>query len=211
MMKSVICVLAALVAVNGDCINLKTYEEKIDPVVCTDVIKLPNYENLATYYQCNSKNSYTVQNCAAGSYFNMAMQNCLPCASYFPSAECSSLKVNVTCVPISATPTDAPSTTAQPTTTAQSTTTAAPTSSTTTTEAPGETTTQSAPTPPTDAPATTTTSNNDDIITPSGTTQSVPQPPSPGESNVPTPVTPAPTAPVINDSPPTAPSANVGK
>ncbi|XP_037729434.1 peritrophin-55 [Drosophila subpulchrella] len=216
----VIFVLAALVAVNGDtCASLKEYSEKIDPVVCTQAMRLPNYEDASTFYQCYSNRTYTVKNCSSGSFFNMAMQECMSCASYFPSAECGSLKVNATCVPITASPTAAPNTTTvapTPSTTAAPEPTPAPSNSTTaTTEAPGETTTQSVPTPPTDSPATTasttSTTNNDDIITPSGTTISVPQPPSPGESNVPTPVTAAPTAPTIKDSPPTAPSAAVAK
>ncbi|XP_016997258.2 uncharacterized protein [Drosophila takahashii] len=207
-MKTVIFVLAALVAVNAqNCSRVITYEQKIDPVVCPDTnMKLPNYENASTYYYCNSNKDATLTNCDANTYFNMATQTCMTCSAYFPSEKCESLKFNPSCVAIAAVTTVAPTTT----------TTAAPTAAptTTTTEAPGEstTTTSGVPQPPTDSPATqttTTVSDDDDIITPTGTTQAVPQPPSPGDSNVPTPVTPPPTAPTINDGPPTAPSAIV--
>eukprot|EP00099_Drosophila_melanogaster_P023083 NP_650747.1 uncharacterized protein Dmel_CG7714 [Drosophila melanogaster] len=222
-MKAVIFVLAVVVAMAGKahaaCSAVPQYTEKIDPVNCPQSgFKLPNYENASVYYQCTaqlqSDGSIVVTgvltSCGEDTYFNYALQRCVACANYFPSAQCSSLPINVTCVPISTVTTVAPTTgttiaptTASPTTAAS--TTAAPGESTT--AAPGESTTVTVPVPPTEAPGSTTASGSDDIITPTGTTISVPQPPSPSDSNVPTPVTPAPTAPVINDGPPTAPSA----
>ncbi|EDV48569.2 uncharacterized protein Dere_GG16348 [Drosophila erecta] len=230
-MKAVIFVLTALLAVAGKahaaCSSVPQYAEKIDPVVCPRAsFKLPNYEDSTTYYQCtqglNAVLTAVLTNCATDTYFNYVLQQCLSCADYFPSAQCSSLPIDVKCVPISTT-TAAPgqSTTGTPTTsttgtpTTVSPTTAAPGQSTTgtpttvspTTAAPGQSTTVSVPTPQTDAPGSTTTnSSNDDIITPTGTTIAVPQPPSPNEGNVPTPMTPVPTAPTINNGPPTAPS-----
>ncbi|EDW95943.1 peritrophin-55 [Drosophila yakuba] len=206
-MKAVIFVLTALLAVAGkahaECGKVPQYSEKIDPVECPlSGIQLPNYENATVYYQCSkatttSKSTATLTGCPTNTYFNYAMQKCVTCDAYFPSTQCSSLKINVTCVSIATTV--AP--TAAPTVTPTVAPTVAPTETTVapTTKAPGTT----VPVPPTDAPTTTTTVS-DDIITPTGTTISVPQPPSPNDSNVPTPVTPAPTAPVINDTPPTA-------
>ncbi|XP_043655857.1 peritrophin-55 [Drosophila teissieri] len=216
-MKAVIFVLTALLAVAGkahaQCSKVPQYSEKIDPVICpVGNIKLANYENAASYYECVKAGANgTLTSCPTDTYFNYATQQCRTCANYFPSTQCSSLTINVTCVPIATTvaPTAAPTTistiapTVAPTSAPTETTvTSAPsTTVTSTTEAPGESTT--VPVPPTDAPTSTTTVS-DDIITPAGTTISVPQPPSPNDSNVPTPVTPAPTAPVINDTPPTA-------
>ncbi|XP_026847420.1 peritrophin-55 [Drosophila persimilis] len=217
-MKTVIFVLAAIVAVNAQntCYRTPVYTEKIDPVVCPKAgIKLPNYENASTFYQCGSVGTTgTLTSCATENYFSYVMQTCGPCESYLPSTICSALPFNATCVPIGSATTAPPATTgstATATTVAPSVSTAstaAPTGNVTTaaptTQAPS--TTSAVPEPPTDAPGSTTAgdSGND---TPSGTTIFIPQPPSPGESNVPTPVTPVPTAPNIEVTPPTVQNA----
>ncbi|XP_033167760.1 peritrophin-55 [Drosophila mauritiana] len=223
-MKAVIFVLAVVVAMAGKaqavCENDPQYTEKIDPVVCNKAgFKLPNYENATLYYQCTTQVQSGASvltavptSCAQGASFNYAMQRCMTCDTYFPSAQCSSLPIDVTCVPIATTVAPTTVTTIAPTTASTTVTTAAPTTAApgeSTTAAPGESTTVAVPVPPTESPSSTTASGSDDIITPTGTTIYVPQPPSPNDNNVPTPVTPAPTAPVINDGPPTAPSAGI--
>ncbi|XP_001358452.3 peritrophin-55 [Drosophila pseudoobscura] len=225
-MKTVIFVLAAIVAVNAQntCYRTPVYTEKIDPIVCPKAgIKLPNYENASTYYQCGSVGTNgSLTSCATENYFSYVMQSCGPCESYLPSTICSALPFNATCVPIGSATTAPPATTGTATTATGSTatgstataTTVAPSGSTASTAAPTGNVTTAAPTtqapsttsavpePPTDAPGSTTAGNSGDD-TPSGTTIFIPQPPSPGESNVPTPVTPVPTAPNIEVTPPT--------
>ncbi|XP_017144619.2 peritrophin-55 [Drosophila miranda] len=228
-MKTVIFVLAAIVAVNAQntCSRTPVYTEKIDPVVCPKAgIKLPNYANASTFYQCGSVGTNgTLTSCATENYFSYVMQTCGPCDSYLPSTICSALPFNATCVPIESATTAAPATTASTATTATTatgstatTTTVAPSVSTASTAAPTSNDTTAAPT--TEAPSTTsavpespteasdsTTAGGSADEAPSGTTIFIPQPPSPGESDVPTPVTPVPTAPNIEVTPPTVQSA----
>ncbi|SPP80390.1 peritrophin-55 [Drosophila guanche] len=205
-MRTVIFVLAAIVAVNAQssCVRTPVYTEKIDPINCPKAgIKLPNYENAQTYYQCAKVGGTgTLTTCPNSGYFSYVLQNCASCDSYIPSTTCSALPFKATCVPIGATTpavtTPAPSTTGSATTADAGKTTAG-----VTTAAP--TTTVAMPGPPTDSGI----STNAPGDTPSGTTIFIPQPPSPGESNVPTPVTPVPTAPNLDPTPPTAPEASV--
>ncbi|XP_017103041.2 peritrophin-55 [Drosophila bipectinata] len=217
-MKTVILVLAAFVAVNAqtyqECNRTPQYTQEISPVVCPAAgLMLPIYSNAQTYYKCTTvagRVSPIPTNCSNSNYFSYPLQGCQPCASYLPSAPCSSLAFGPNCVDINSaeeTTTVAPTTTtAAPTETTTTTTTTTTASPTTTTTA-ATTTTQSVPTPPTESDTTSTPSGSDDVITPSGTTISVPQPPSPNDSNVPTPNTPYPTAPIIVVSPPTITAA----
>ncbi|BFF92798.1 peritrophin-55 [Drosophila madeirensis] len=217
-MRTVIFVLAAIVAVNAQssCVRTPVYTEKIDPINCPKAgIKLANYENAQTYYQCAKVGGTgTLTTCPNSGYFSYVLQNCASCDSYVPSATCSALPFNATCVPIGATTPGATTpgattpgaTTAAPTTVGSTTPQAAAnTTAAVTTAAP--TTTAGVPQPPTDADTGTTAAGD----TPSGTTIFIPQPPSPGESNVPTPVTPVPTAPNLDPTPPTAPEAPANK
>ncbi|EDV42212.1 uncharacterized protein Dana_GF17868 [Drosophila ananassae] len=216
-MKTVILVLAAFVAVNAQqCDRTPIYTQEISPVVCPAAgLSLPIYTNPQAYYKCTTvagRISPIATNCTNNNYFSYPLQGCQPCNSYLPTGPCSSLAFGPTCVDINTA--DDPTTIAPTTTTVAPTTTTSAdttTTTTTTTTAAPTTTTPSVPTPPSESDTTATPSGSDDVITPSGTTISVPQPPSPNDSNVPTPNTPIPTAPIIIDSPPTVTEAPTAK
>ncbi|XP_015032494.2 peritrophin-55 [Drosophila willistoni] len=224
-MKAVLFVVATLMAVSihAQSCNVPEYENAIDtPIGCIEGypnLKLPNYENPGSYYTCTDKKANTtgLVVCSEGTYFSYPLQRCASCKEYIPTVRCHGLTINVTCVPINGTSvstttvsttvkddsTESGSSSSTTTTTTTTTTTEAPGESSTTTTTKATTTTTSAPTPPTADETTTTTASDDSVVTPSGTTIAVPGPPSPADSDVPSPETPVPTAPVIVDEPPT--------